>query len=157
MARAAAALTALALILAAAGCGGDEGVSAGATVSVYAGAAVCPAARGALERSGGKAGDLKVRLLCQRPAQGGARLDLATLGADARRATQDSTAVAYLEAPGEESDFVAPILEEAGIALVRSGDGGVAMHRALAAIGEAGSSGSLRAEVRDELEPEASS
>jgi hypothetical protein len=156
LARAAAALAALALVLAAAGCGGDEGVAAGATVSVYAGAGLCPAARRVLDRAGGEAGDLEVRLLCVQEGENGARLDLATLGADARRATQDSTAVAYLEAPGEASAFVAPILEEAGVALVRSADGGVAMHRALGAIGEAGGSGSLRDEVRGELEPQAS-
>jgi hypothetical protein len=156
LARAAAALAVtLALVLAAAGCGKDEGVAAGATVRVYAGSGPCRAARRALDSAGGKAGALKVELVCLAPATSGSRLDLATLGADARRATEDSTAVAYLEAPGEASEFVAPILEEAGIALVAAGDGARAMRRALAAIGEAGSGG-LRAEVQGELEPELS-
>ncbi len=165
MARAAAALVALALTVAVVGCGGDEGVAAGATVRVYAGAGPCAAANRALDAAGGKAGDLKVELVCGKQATEGSRpdrargskLDLATLGVDARRATEDATAVAYLEAPGEASEFIHPILEEAGIGLVAAGDGAAAMRRALSAIEEAGSSGSLRDEVQGKLEEEGAS
>lgn len=139
------------------GCGGDEGVADGATVRVYVEAADCPAAEGALAAAGGEAGDLKVEAICLPPVEGVAlgshRLELATVGGNARRATQDSSAVAFIEPPGPANRFAQPIVEEAGIAFVRSSSGGEAMHSVLAAVEEAGSS-SLREDVRKTLEAE---
>jgi len=57
----------------------------------------------------------------------GGKLDLATTGANARRATEDSTAVGFVEQPGPEAGFSRPILEEAGIALITSSSGAKAM------------------------------
>jgi hypothetical protein len=136
---AAAALAVLALA-AAAGCGGGGGIAAGATVDVYAGAGLCPGAREAARRVEGKAGDVEVRVLCLRPVLGGGRIDLAAQGANARRATEDSTTVAFLEAPGKPAEFARPIVEEAGIAFLTAADGEAAMERVLAAIEDAGGS-----------------
>jgi hypothetical protein len=143
----AAALAATAAILA--GCGG--GASAGATVSVYVGSSLCPAARRALAASGGKAGDLRVRLACLAPAASGGRIDLARAGANARRATEDSASVAFLEAPGPATRFSRTIVEAAGIAWVEGASGGGEMRRVIAAIGEAGTGG-VRDSVRESLD-----
>jgi hypothetical protein len=78
-------------------------------------------------------------------------LDLAQIGANARRATEDSTTVAYLEEAGPATRFSAPILEEAEIAQLTSNSGAASMARLLRAINHAGSSDSLRHSVRDEL------
>jgi hypothetical protein len=146
-----AASLALAALAALAGCGGSGGVAAGATVDVYVGAALCPGAREALSRQQGRAGEVEVRAICLRPVLAGGRLDLATQGANARRATEDSAAVAFLEAQGKAAEFAKPIVEEAGIAFVQAGSGAAAMHRVLQAIEEAGTS-SLRTKVRELLE-----
>ena len=143
--------------LALAGCGGGEGAAAGATVNVYVGTRLCGGAKQALAAAGGEAGDLKVRAVCLPPVEGAAlgttHLKLATIGANARRASQDSSAVAYLELPGRANRFAEPILKEAGIAYVNASSGGKAMRSILSAVEEAGSgSGSLRDEVRKTLE-----
>jgi hypothetical protein len=152
----AAALAALALA-AIAGCGESEGVAAEATVHVYVAADLCPGAREALGSGEGRAGDVRVRALCLGPvvsggAGAGGGIDLAAQGANARRATEDSTAVAFVEAKGKPAEFARPIVEEAGIAFVEAGDGAAAMERVLKAIEEAGTSGTLRTKVRDSLE-----
>ncbi|HVO54384.1 MAG TPA: hypothetical protein VMT37_08225 [Solirubrobacterales bacterium] len=139
------------------GCGGDEGVAAGATVRVYVEAALCPGAERALTTAGGEAGDLRVRAVCLPPVEGAAlgsrRVKLAVVGSNARRATQDSSSVAYLEPPGPANRFAEPILEEPGIAFVKSSSGARAMRNVLSAVEEAGSgSGSIRDEVRKTLE-----
>ncbi|MBW8060634.1 MAG: hypothetical protein FVQ78_10035 [Solirubrobacterales bacterium] len=80
------------------------------------------------------------------------RLDLAVIGANARRATEDSTAVGYIGEPDPAaSRFSRPILESAGIAQLSGLSGRTAMAKLLGAIREAGSSGSLRESVRDSL------
>ena len=70
----------------------------------------------------------RVRVTCTEPVEGGGRLDLAAAGANARRAIEDSTAVAYIEAPGPAIPFTRPILDEAEVALIvgRSGASGMA-------------------------------
>jgi hypothetical protein len=71
---------------------------------------------------------VRVRVDCLKDAEGaGGKLDLATTGANARRATEDSTAIGFVEAPGREASFTRPILEEAGIALLTSSSGAKAM------------------------------
>jgi hypothetical protein len=150
---AAAALVLLALA-AVAGCGSGVGVEAGASVHVYVGSELCPEAREALFEAKGKAGEVEVQLVCLRPVteEETGEIDLARQGANARRASEDSAAVAFLEAPGKAAEFAAPIVEEAGIAFVPAGDGAAAMERVLRAIEEAGASGSPREKVRDALE-----
>jgi hypothetical protein len=143
---------ALLALAAVAGCGGGEGVASGATVNVYVGAGLCRGAREALSRQQGRAGEVEVRALCLRPVVAGKRFDLAIQGANARRASEDSTAVAFLEAKGKPAEFAKPIVEEAGIAFVEAAAGEVAMERVLRAIADAGTSGSLRGKVREALE-----
>jgi len=149
LARAVALAAASLIVLVAAGCGEDEGVAAGAVVNAYVGASLCAEAHGVA----GKAGDLELRVICLRDPSPGGRLDLATVGANARRATEDSAAVAYVEARGPANRFAQTIVEEAGIAYVTASSGDDAVQRVLAAIEEAGS-GSLRDEVRSTLEAE---
>lgn len=143
-----------------AGCGESSGVEEGATVTAYVAAPLCAEAKQELERRGAKAGELRVRVFCLEvtaPAggtgQASARvgIDLATVGANARRASEDSTAVGYLEAPGAAVRFSRPILEAAGIATVVDDSGARAMGRLLDAIAAA-DTGSLRQSVSDALE-----
>jgi len=75
---------------------------------------------------------------------------LAQVGANARRATEDSTTVGYLEPPTTPS-FSRPIVEAANIAAIRTRSGEAAMTQLLHAIGEAKKSASLRNEVRESL------
>jgi hypothetical protein len=146
------------LLLVVSGCGGGD--STGATVTVYVGASLCPAAKRELSSQKGEAGNFKVIAIClpatEAPAAAGTkatvRTNLATAGANARRATEDTSAVALLEPPGQAAKFTHPILESAGIPLVLSSSGKTAMARTLKAIEEGGSS-SVRDSVRETLEP----
>jgi hypothetical protein len=143
-------LSALLLAVVALGTGcGEGGVSGGATVSVYVGAPLCEEARDALRKAGGKADDLDVQARCLTPVESGERVDLATAGADARRATEDSSSVAYLEAPGPAAKFSRSIVEAADIAWLETSSGATAMRRVLEALEERGSS-SPRAAVLDQ-------
>jgi len=144
--RVASALIALALIMA--GCG-EGGVAKGAHVSVYVAKPLCAAAEGALEKEGKRMGEVQVRIVCLPPVQRHSRADLATAGANARRATQDSTTVAFLEASGAAAKFSESIVEAADIAWLESSDGATAMRRVLQAL--ASTPGSPRAEVREAL------
>jgi hypothetical protein len=148
------ALALLVLGVGASGCGG-EGVSKGATVNAYVSAPLCAAAKGELTKQGSSAGNVKLRVVCLAPAMHGGRLDLATIGANARRATEDSSAIAFVEAPGPANRFSRTILEEAGIGWTTASSGASAVQRVLNAVSEAGS-GSLRDEVRGDLESESS-
>lgn len=147
MARALGALLALALLVA--GCG-DGGASAGATVSVYVAAPLCEEAQDAAERAGEKAGELKVRAVCLPAVESKGKADLAAAGANARRASEDATAVAFIEAPGPAAKFGRSIVASAEIAWVETSSGSTAMRRVLGALGEAGSS-SPREAVLDEV------
>ena len=97
-----------------AGCGEASGVEEGATVTAYVAAPLCAEAKQELERRGAKAGELRVRVFClevtapQEGPAGRRGIDLATVGANARRATEDSTAVGYLEAAGAPRPFLPP-------------------------------------------------
>ncbi len=132
------------------GCGEGEGVAAGTTVAAYVEAPLCAGAKRELASEGGRAGDLRVRAVCLASVDGGESTDLAQVGANARRATEDSAAVAYFEPPVTPS-FSRPIVEAAGIAVLRGDSGRVAMKRLLGAIRGAGDSGSLRVSVQDSL------
>jgi hypothetical protein len=137
-------LATIAVIAAAfAGCG-EGGAANGATVSVYAAATLCKEA----QEGAGAAGDLEVRVVCLRP-RGGGEGTLAAAGFDARRATEDSTSVAFLEAPGPGAKFSQSIVEAAGVAWLQTGSGSTTMHRVVKALEEGGSS--PRKAVLDEV------
>lgn len=138
-----------ALLVAGDGCGGSAGVSSGATVVAYVDAPLCAGAERALAKEGSEAGPVRVRIACLDSARDGTRLNLATVGANARRATEDSATVAYIEAPAVPS-FSRPIIEAANIPVIRSNSGAAAMGQLLSAIADA-DSGSLRDSVRETL------
>jgi hypothetical protein len=139
------------LVVAASGCGAGEGIAEDAVVTAYVEAPLCEAAREELRAQGGKAGDLRVEATCLPSGRKGEQLSLATLGANARRATEDSTAVAYLEADDPRTArFSHPILETAEIPWISSNSGQAAMSRLLRLISNAGS-GSLREQLQTDL------
>jgi hypothetical protein len=132
-------LTASLLAAAVAGCGESGGVSEGATVSVYAAAPLCAEAKDELARQGDKAGDVRVRAVCLPSAESDGALDLATIGANARRATEDSSAIAYIGEPTRAATrFSAPILEAAGIRQLSAMPGAQAMRALLKSFEEEG-------------------
>lgn len=131
----------LAAVLAGCGAGGAE---SGATVSVYAAAPLCKEAR----KDAGPAGDLEVRVVCLPPRGSGGQA-LAPIGADARRATEDSTSVAFLEAPGPAAKFSQSIVEAADVAWIETSSGTTATRRIVKALEEDGSS--PRKAVLDEV------
>ncbi|MGN6256762.1 MAG: hypothetical protein ACTHN3_03290 [Solirubrobacterales bacterium] len=139
------------LVVAAAGTGcGEGGAASGATVSVYVAAPLCREAQGELTKVGGKAGDLEVRVVCLPEIVRGRRNDLAIAGQNARRTTEDSASVAYLEAPGGGAKFTRSIVEAANIAWLEIRSGSQGMRRVLRALEERGSS-SPRSEVLDQI------
>jgi branched-chain amino acid transport system substrate-binding protein len=120
---------------------------------VYVAAPLCAEAEQELARAGAKAGDVRVRVVCLPRAESSRKLDLAQIGANARRATEDSSSIAYIGEPTRAaSRFSEPILEEAGIAQLPETAGATAMKKLLQAVEEAGSSGSLRESVNATLE-----
>jgi hypothetical protein len=151
------ALALVALGAVGAGCG-EEGVEEGATVSVYVsgpergpeaaeGREQCGSARRALERAGGAAGEVRLRLVCLDASGEGGSWTLAQVGANARAATEDSTTVAYIGEPSRRARAQSgPIVEEADIAALGGLSGGEAMRQVLDAI-EAGDSSSPREAV----------
>jgi hypothetical protein len=140
-----AALTCMAL----AACGRGEGLGEGATVTVYAGARPCAGAAAALRAGGARKGSVAVRLVCARRADRGGRLDLAAVGAAARRASEDTSAVAYIESPGRALDFSRPILEEAQIPVIVEASGAAGMALVLGKAGSASSAASLRESIEE--------
>jgi branched-chain amino acid transport system substrate-binding protein len=152
-------VAALLLPLLIAACGTTEGVSSGATVTVYlsapmrgpeggVGKQLCASAKSTLSQADGKAGDLNVRLRCLDASGPTSAWTLATVGANARRAVEDSTTVAYIAEPDPQARHQSrPILEEADIAAVTGGD---SMQRILSAIEDAGG-GSLREQLSEAL------
>src|SRR5262249_2276399 len=105
-------------LLGAGGCGAAGGGAGGAVGAggaggplggpeAAAGKAFCAGAQAALARAGGRAGDVRLRLTClddaaaSRSASNGAEPEekawsLAAVGANARRASEDSATIAYL-------------------------------------------------------------
>lgn len=112
---------------------------------------LCAGAEAELRGQGGHAGDVRVEAVCLPSVESEGRLQLATVGANARRATEDSTSVAFLEPSGKADAFTHPILETAEIPWIESSSGKSAMAQLLQAIDDADSSGSLRASVSDQL------
>ena len=136
-------------ILAAIGCGSEDGVDEGAVVTVYVAKEQCADAKRNLERFEGRAGELRVQDVCLAPAKDGKRLDLAVLGENARRATEDSSTVAFIEGPGASNRYTEPILEEAEVALVSTGSGATSMGRVLDLLADWDSGESPRETVWD--------
>jgi len=133
-----------------AGCGG-EGVASGATVRAYVEAPLCAGAREELGRAHGSAGDVRVRVICLPSSSEAGRLDLATVGANARRATEDAAAVAYLEAPNPRRvPFTHAILETAEIRWIASASGRDAIATLLRSIEAAEEATSLRRALSEE-------
>jgi hypothetical protein len=92
-----------------------------------------------------------VRAICVNDSGGGSRL--AAIGAAARRASEDSSSVAYIGTPDPVAvRFSEPILEEAGIARISTNSGTAGMRTLLQALRRADTSSSLRETLFDELE-----
>jgi hypothetical protein len=133
------------------GCG--SGDASGATVSVYVAAPLCPAAKAELASHGATAGNFRIKVRCLAPSErAGGGVDLITTGSNSRRATEDTSSVATLEAAGPGTKFTRPILDSAGIPLLTAASGGRGMAQIVAAVEGAGSSG-VRESVREALEP----
>jgi hypothetical protein len=136
------------LAIPAAGCGAGSGVSEGATVTVYvSGKSLCKGAREELARHHGRTGDFRLRMICL-----GDVGTLVGVGANARRATEDSSTVGYIgELDPTLARFSHPILEAAGIAQISTSSGTTAMARLLRAIRQAGGDSNLRRSVYEAL------
>lgn len=115
-----------------------------AVVTAYVAAPLCA------ETDGGRVGDLRVQVLCLDPVERDGKLDLAQVGANARRATEDSTTIAYVEQRGPAARFSQPIVDAAEIAWTQASSGASAMQRVLTAVEESDPS-SLRADVHESL------
>jgi hypothetical protein len=86
-----------------------------------------------------------VRLVCVGDGEDGRSWTLAAVGANARRAVEDSTTVAYIaDRDPTAAKFSRTILEEAGITQLSGRSGATEMHQLLEALEEAGNSSNLR-------------
>lgn len=130
-----------------AGCG-EGGAEAGARVTVYvsaplrgaeaaAGKRLCRGARAEAARVGGEVEDLDLEVVCLDAAGEDGRWSLARVGANARRATEDSTTVAYVGEPDPRARKQSrPIVDAAEIAELGGLSGGEAVKAVIAAIRE---------------------
>jgi hypothetical protein len=134
------------LLAAASGCG-DEGAAAGAVVRIYVsaplrgpeageGQRLCGEAREqATQGKGGEGHELRV--VCLDAAGDGNGWTLAQVGANARRATEDSMTVAYVAEPDPAArEQSRPIVEAAGIAELGGVSGREAVAKAVGAMEE---------------------
>ena len=145
------ALLLLGLAATAVGCGEEGGVGDDATAAVYVsaplsgdeasvGRALCDEAREQAAQGKGGA-DLDLRVICLDASGSGGRWTLAQVGANARRATEDSTTVAYVSEPDPRARRQSrPILDAAGIAAIGDVNGREAIARIRAALEEDGGS-----------------
>jgi hypothetical protein len=151
------------LLLGAVGCGGGQGVDEDAVVSVYVsaplsgeragqGRRMCAEARRALAAADARIDAPRVRVICLDDTGGGVRWSLAAVGANARSASEDSAAIAYIGEPDPAAArFSRPILESAGIPQLAGGPVGTAMARLLRAVRRADEGVGLREAVSDQL------
>jgi branched-chain amino acid transport system substrate-binding protein len=151
----------LALALVAAGCG-DEGASEGATLTVYVsaplrgaeadqGKELCDETR-AEARGVKTAGDHQLRVVCLDASGEDGVWTLAKVGSNARRATEDSTTVAYVGEPSRAARKQSqPIVEAAEIATMGSRNGKEAVETIVTALKE-GESDDPRRTVLDAVE-----
>jgi len=136
-------------VLVAAGCG-EGGAEEGARLNVYVsaplsggeaelGRVICDEARREARRAG-EPGGFELRVVCLDVAGPEGRWTLAQVGANARQATEDSTAVAYLAEPEQAARRQSlPIVEAAGIAELGRLSGKEAVAQVAAAIEESDS------------------
>lgn len=129
-----------------AGCG-EGGAEQGARVTVYvsapmsgpelkAGRQLCGGARAEAARKGEVEG-LRLGVVCLDATEGEGRWTLAQVGANARRATEDSTTVAYVGEPDPRARKQSrPIVDAAGIAELGGMPGAEAVADVIAAIEE---------------------
>ncbi len=139
----------------ASGCG-EEGAASGASVRIYvsapltgpemkAGRQLCQGARGEAARRGEVEG-LELRVVCLDATEGDGRWTLARVGANARRATEDSTAIAYVGEPDPKARKQSrPIVDAAEIAELGGVSGREAFAKVAAAIEEGDASEPRRA------------
>jgi hypothetical protein len=121
-------------------------------VTAYVAAPLCVEAEQALAKHGAEAGEVRVRVICLPSSERGGEQDLAAIGAGARRASEDSTSIAYVTTRDPTAiRFSETILEEAGIAQISTSSGAKAMDQLLHAVDEAGDSGNLRESVRSTI------
>jgi hypothetical protein len=127
------------LLVVAPGCGEADGVASGATVAAYVTAPLCAEAERELARHGGRAGDVRIRARCLPASEHNGKLDLAVIGKNARRATEDSSAIAYIgERTKAATRFSEPILEAAGIRQFSDMSGAKAIRELLNTLEEEG-------------------
>ena len=120
-------------------------------MSVYVVAPLCAEAERELAKHGGQAGTLHVRAICLSSSESSRKLNLARIGANARQATEDASAIAYIGEPTHAaSRFSKPILEAAGIPQLAQSSGAKAMAEVLEALSQS-TGGSLRQSVNDAL------
>jgi hypothetical protein len=122
-------------------------------VDVYVGASLCGAAKSELGSHGPEAGHFTVAVKCLAGSEkAGGGTELATVGSNARLATEDTSSVAMLEGPGASNKFARPILESANVPLLVAPSGRAGMRRVLEAVEGAGGS-DVRGSVQEALEP----
>lgn len=103
------------------------------------GRALCLAARHQLARSGGLAGSFRLRVICLDDSGTTGRWSLAAVGANARRAVEDSATIAYIAEEGSvAARFSRPIVEAAGIPQVEADSGVIALRKVIRAVRLAG-------------------
>lgn len=136
-----------AAVIGIAGCG-EGGAEAGARVTVYvsaplrgaeaaAGKRLCEGARGEAARVGNEVEELELEVVCLGAAGEDGRWTLAQVGANARRATEDSTTVAYVGEPDSQARKQSrPIVAAAEIAELSKFSGEAAVKAVIAAIRE---------------------
>jgi hypothetical protein len=134
------------------GCGAREGVDRNANLNVYVSAPLCASAARQLAKEGPRVDSVRLRIVCLDGTRNGSRLDLAAIGANARRAVEDSSSIAYIGDPTEAATkFSHSILEAAGIPQLANQSGSVAITKLRSALRGAGDSTPLREAVADEL------
>lgn len=148
-------IAAVAAAALAGGCG-EEGAASGATVRIYvsaplrgeeagAGRRLCEEAREQASQGKGDE-DLKLRVVCLDASGAEGKWTLAQVGANARRATEDSTAVAYVGEPDRDARLQSrPIVDAAEIAELGGFSGREAVAKVTAAIAEGDESEPRRA------------
>jgi branched-chain amino acid transport system substrate-binding protein len=131
---------ALCLLAGLAGCGGSGAGQETLTVYVSAplhgehaaaGRAIVSGARRALAEAAGRAADFEIRAVYLDDTGGGRRWTPVATAANARRAAEDSSAIAYIgELDSAATRFSLPITNQADIAQVAPGSGAVDLTRA---------------------------
>jgi hypothetical protein len=162
------------LVLVGGGCGSDSGATSGATLTVYvsvplhgpqaaSGEATCAGAGRALKRVRPSREGVRVTAVCLDDTGGGPRWTLAAVGANARRATEDSSAIGYVGELGSAPTlFSQPITNAAGVPQISyrganadrgsaAAYGRDAIALLLTAIRRAGGDGDTRSAVSDQL------